>query len=415
MAGNWKDSETKELLSIRSEEEIIRQLNGTVRDAVVYEKITQKLKERGVLREKTQVINKLKTLRKKFHQINQRSSQLGKSDWPYFDMCHYIWGGGRSANPVALLSPLEPFPSENEAEATLSDTDILKTEVCTEFVPLSPAESPLSPQSPPTKSVKKVSRGEQMVKDMKEFFTEMDRDFEERERLRLLEQRQYEECLRKEAKEEEREERARQMAMFKELLESQNNLLREFLRRIPSSTLQWLTPSKNNGEPEATLSVANIPETKECTKFVPNSHAESPQSPPNKRLKKVSQEEQIAKDMKECFAEIARTLEERERLRLLEQRQHEECLRKEAKEEAREERARQMAMFKEMQESQNGLLKELLRRMPSPTLQQLNSSKYWHSGNQSRFNKDTAGNINVQNTSEKDMIFNPPSSTSFME
>lgn len=139
MAGNWKDSETKELLSIRSEEEIIRQLNGTVRDAVVYEKITQKLKERGVLREKTQVINKLKTLRKKFHQIKQRNAQLGNSDWPYFDMCHYIWGSGRSANPVVLLSPLEPYPSENDAETTLSDTDILKTEVCTEFVPLSPA------------------------------------------------------------------------------------------------------------------------------------------------------------------------------------------------------------------------------------------------------------------------------------
>lgn len=111
-----------------------------------------------------------------------------------------------------------------------------------------------------------------MVKDMKEFFTEMDRDFEERERLRVLEQRQYEECLRKEAKEEEREERARQMAMFKELLESQNNLLRELLLRIPSPTLQRLTPSKNNAEPETTSSVANIPDTKECTKFT-HSHA----------------------------------------------------------------------------------------------------------------------------------------------
>lgn len=142
---------------------------------------------------------------------------------------------------------------------------------------------------------------------------------------------------------------------------------------------------------------------------------ESPQSPPNKRVKKVSPEEQIAKDMKECFAEIARTLEERERLRLLEQRRHEERLRKEAKEEAREERSRQMAMFKEMQESQNSLLQELLRRMPSPALQQLNSSKYWHSGNQSRFSTDTAGNSNIQNTSEQDMIFNSLSSTSFME
>lgn len=139
MTGNWKDCETKELLTIRSEEEIIRQLNGTVRDAVVYEKITQELKERGVLREKTQIINKLKSLRKKFYQMNQSPDQLGKSDWPYFDMCHYIWGGGRCANPVSLLSPLEADPSEQDAETTQSDPDILKTEVCSELLPLSPA------------------------------------------------------------------------------------------------------------------------------------------------------------------------------------------------------------------------------------------------------------------------------------
>lgn len=104
---------------------------------------------------------------------------------------------------------------------------------------------------------------------MKEFFSELDKDFEERERLRLVEQRQHEECLKKEAKEEEREERAKQMAMFKELLESQNNLLRELLQRLPSPTSQQLTPSKNNAEPQTT-GVKNIPDTKE---FVPSSHA----------------------------------------------------------------------------------------------------------------------------------------------
>lgn len=108
---------------------------------------------------------------------------------------------------------------------------------------------------------------------------------------------------------------------------------------------------------------------------------------------KISQEEQIAKDMKACFAEIARTLEEREQPHLLEQRQYEERLRKEVKEEAQEERARQMTMFKEMQESQSALLKELLRRMPPPTIQQLN---YWHSSNQSKFNTDNVVSRNVQ-------------------
>lgn len=112
-----------------------------------------------------------------------------------------------------------------------------------------------------------------MVKDMKEFFSEMDKDFEEKERIRLVEQRKHEECLRKEAKEEESEERAKQMAMFKELLESQNNLLRELLLRLPSPTSQQLTPSKDNAEPETTSSVASIQETKECMQFIPDSHA----------------------------------------------------------------------------------------------------------------------------------------------
>lgn len=107
---------------------------------------------------------------------------------------------------------------------------------------------------------------------MKEFFCELDKDFEERERLHLVEQRHHEECLRKDAKEEEREERAKQMAMFKELLESQNVLLRELLQRLPSPASQQLTPSKNNAEPETTRA-ENIPETKKCTELVPSSHA----------------------------------------------------------------------------------------------------------------------------------------------
>ncbi len=39
MSANWTEVETRELLAIRAEAEIVRQLCGTVRDALVYDRI----------------------------------------------------------------------------------------------------------------------------------------------------------------------------------------------------------------------------------------------------------------------------------------------------------------------------------------------------------------------------------------
>lgn len=40
MATHWQDCEVRELLAIRGEEEIRRQISGTVRDTVIYGNIT---------------------------------------------------------------------------------------------------------------------------------------------------------------------------------------------------------------------------------------------------------------------------------------------------------------------------------------------------------------------------------------
>lgn len=62
-----------------------------------------------------------------------------------------------------------------------------------------------SPRQPPKKRAKKVSRAKQMAADMRQLSAEKDREFHEKENLRIQEQRQYEERVRKEAMERERE------------------------------------------------------------------------------------------------------------------------------------------------------------------------------------------------------------------
>ncbi len=116
MCANWTAAETTELLSIRAEAEIIRQLSGTVRDAVVYEQIKNKMEQRGFSRAKSQIIGKLKSLRKKFHQVLDHNGKSGsrRLDWPFYDLCYNIWGTSHSVNPVALLGSMDLSPCRSE-------------------------------------------------------------------------------------------------------------------------------------------------------------------------------------------------------------------------------------------------------------------------------------------------------------
>ncbi|CAL8350934.1 unnamed protein product [Merluccius merluccius] len=161
-------------------------------------------------------------------------------NWLYFDLCQSIWGSrleeeeeeeeegppaaGRTRSPRGEDSAEEDHPPRTEGDAE------------------SAAESrPESPHRPPKKLAKKVSRTQQMAADMRQLFAEMDRDFHEKANLRIQEQRQYEERVRKEAMErereameQEREARDKQMSMWREFQDSQNNLLRELMNRITS-------------------------------------------------------------------------------------------------------------------------------------------------------------------------------------
>ncbi|KAK2915752.1 hypothetical protein Q8A67_000126 [Cirrhinus molitorella] len=183
-------------------------------------------------------------LRKKLHQVHDYNGKSGNGrvDWPYYDVCYGIWGTSHSANPVALLSSMD----SEEVSAELASSEAAASSTTSSSVPafgtsletmeeISREIHSESPQPPPAKKAKKrLSRTEIIVKEVKDLFFEMDRDFEERERVRLAEQRQYEERLRREASQAREEEMAKQMSMLRELQETQNRFLGELLCRMPA-------------------------------------------------------------------------------------------------------------------------------------------------------------------------------------
>ncbi|XP_074500800.1 uncharacterized protein LOC141773049 isoform X1 [Sebastes fasciatus] len=113
---NWQENEIKELLTIRGSESIRNQITGTVKDSVVYSRMTKQLAERGVYRSHMQVISKLKALRKQYIKYQQQKTRCGSDrvDWQFYEQCHRIFGDpylpGNSVNPVKRHRSPSPPP-----------------------------------------------------------------------------------------------------------------------------------------------------------------------------------------------------------------------------------------------------------------------------------------------------------------
>lgn len=127
----WQNSEIRELLMIHAEEEVHRQVSGTVRDTVVHKNIAVMLRQRGYDRMPRQVINKLGTLKDK----NNRSG-MGHVDWPFYDLCQNIYGNsalawswvhgamaGSSAASTLSLVLSDPLAEDNNNNHNNSNTN----------------------------------------------------------------------------------------------------------------------------------------------------------------------------------------------------------------------------------------------------------------------------------------------------
>ncbi|XP_029291523.1 uncharacterized protein LOC115010833 [Cottoperca gobio] len=114
---NWQENEIKELLTIRGSEGIRAQITGTVKDSVVYSRMTKLLAERGVYRTHMQVISKLKALRKQYSKYYQQKTRCGSDrvDWPFYEQCHRVFGNTPEPDPTGSpvkrqRSPTPPPP-----------------------------------------------------------------------------------------------------------------------------------------------------------------------------------------------------------------------------------------------------------------------------------------------------------------
>ncbi|MGH0155786.1 UNVERIFIED_CONTAM: hypothetical protein FKN15_040674 [Acipenser sinensis] len=94
----WSPEEVREFLTLRADEKVNSQLEGTVRDAVIYGRIADMMSERGYSCTKKQVISKLKALKLAYHKIRDHNSRSGKCGTL---ICAVKFGG---TDPVQIQS-----------------------------------------------------------------------------------------------------------------------------------------------------------------------------------------------------------------------------------------------------------------------------------------------------------------------
>lgn len=113
MMHNWQENEIKELLTIRGSEAIRNQITGTVKDSVVYNRMTKLLAERGVYRSHMQIISKLKALKKQYTKYHEQKTRSGSDgvDWPFYEQCHRVFGNAPASIPVKRPRSPTPPPS----------------------------------------------------------------------------------------------------------------------------------------------------------------------------------------------------------------------------------------------------------------------------------------------------------------
>ncbi|MEQ2263648.1 hypothetical protein XENORESO_010716 [Xenotaenia resolanae] len=110
---NWQENEIKQLLVIRGTEAIRSQIRGTVKDLVVYSRISKLLAVRGVYRTHMQVISKLKSLRKHYLRIREQKACCGNErvHWLFYELCHRAFFNSPMGNPVKRPESPTPPPS----------------------------------------------------------------------------------------------------------------------------------------------------------------------------------------------------------------------------------------------------------------------------------------------------------------
>ena len=114
----WEDKEVKALLTIWGDTKIQEELDGAVRNKVIYERIAKRLQEQGYERNWKQCRAKIKNLKTKYREIkdNNKKTGRGRKSCKFFKELDKILGHRPASVPSALLDTGDTL-SESEAES----------------------------------------------------------------------------------------------------------------------------------------------------------------------------------------------------------------------------------------------------------------------------------------------------------
>ena len=117
----WADKEVKALLTIWGDTKIQEELDGAVRNKVVFERIAKKLQEQGYEHDWKQCRAKVKNLKTKYREIkdNNNKTGRGRKSCKFYKELDRILGHRPALVPSALLDTRDfsSIHSESEAES----------------------------------------------------------------------------------------------------------------------------------------------------------------------------------------------------------------------------------------------------------------------------------------------------------
>ena len=122
----WTDREVKALLAIWGDSKIQEELDGAVRNQVVFQHISKQLKEQGIKRDWKQCRAKVKNLKTKYRKVKDNNGKTGKGrqTCKFYSRLDVILGHRPASVPSALLDTGDSSGTTPEIEDDSEEEEI---------------------------------------------------------------------------------------------------------------------------------------------------------------------------------------------------------------------------------------------------------------------------------------------------
>ena len=102
---SWTDKEIKALINIWGEDNIQEELDGAVRNSVIYSSISKKMYDMGFVRDWKQCRTKIKNLKKEYRQVKDHNGETGRGrkTCKFYTELDSILGHRPASTPAVLI------------------------------------------------------------------------------------------------------------------------------------------------------------------------------------------------------------------------------------------------------------------------------------------------------------------------